>query len=87
MSRGPAANTNYYAIVANDWKSAAEWFQHKYHDKIFQFLPTHLMFTMLNGDKYKIITRAEQAQGYLFEDVLVCPTYTDLLTEVKKRLK
>lgn len=77
---------NYYAIVANDYKSAAEWFQQREHDKIARWIPTHLMFEMKNGDKYKIITRAEQAQGYHFLDILVCPTYTDLLTEVKKRL-
>ena len=77
---------NYYAIVANDYKSAAEWFQQKNHDKIKEWIPTHLMFIMKNGDKYKIITRAEQAQGYSFYDIEVCPTYTDLLTEVKRRL-
>ena len=77
---------NYYAIVANDYKSAAEWVQQKNHVNIKQWLPTHLMFIMNKGDKYKIITRAEQAQGYNFIDSLVCPTSTDLLTEVRKRL-
>jgi len=86
MKAGEILTYNYYAIVTNDYKKAAEWFQNKNHDKIARWIPTHLMFVMKNGDKYKILTRPEQADGYSFMGIEIDPTYTDLLTEVKKRL-
>jgi hypothetical protein len=79
--------SDYYAIITLDPMKAAQWFQNKYHDTIKMFIRGHMMFEMKNGDKYRIISRAEQLVGYHFVDLVVDPTYTDLLTEARKKLR
>jgi hypothetical protein len=77
----------YYAIVSDTFPSALGWFQDKYEDKIKEFIISHRMFIMKDGSRYVIITRPEQAQRYEFVGIEICPTYTDLLSEVKKRIR
>jgi hypothetical protein len=80
---------NHYAIVSDNLKNAIDWFKNGEHGpNISEYVTTHVTFYMKNKDKYKIVYDVRQSiQGYHFDGILICPTYTDLLTEVKKRLR
>jgi hypothetical protein len=76
------------AVVCGSLESGIHWFKDKYKDDIREYVATHQMFVMRNGDRYKLIHDIRQnIQGIQFDEIVICPTYTDLLSEVKKRLK
>jgi hypothetical protein len=78
----------YNAVVCGSLESGISWFQDKHYGEIREYVATHQMFIMKDNSRFKLIYDIRQnIQGLEFNSIEICPTYTDLLTEVKKRLR
>jgi len=75
------------AVISDTFINGYNWFQDKFEKDIREYVATHKMFIMRNGDKYIIVDDARQVYGREFSDFIRCPTYRSLLDEVVQRVK